>query len=98
KMRHRVKHRPSYADVEIDPRWATFDGFLANQPAGRPYEPGLCLCRFNDEGDYTPENCRWDDRGNNTREAWANGRVAAGIARRSQADDVIAVLTKALSK
>jgi hypothetical protein len=70
-MRSRVRNRASYAEVNIDPRWDTLQGFIENQHAGRPYEPGLCLCRSGDVGDYSPENCRWDTKSANVRERWA---------------------------
>lgn len=70
-MRQRVTDHdryPTYVNVQCDERWLTFDGFLANQPAGRPFEPGLCLSRVGDEGDYTPENARWLTRTENSQE------------------------------
>lgn len=59
---------PTYANVRCDPRWATFAGFLAHQPPGRPFTPGLCLSRFADQGDYSPENTRWLTRSENAKE------------------------------
>ena len=59
---------PTYEGVACDPRWATFEGFVANQPAGRPFEPGMQLTRPGDTGDYTPENCRWATKGENVAE------------------------------
>jgi hypothetical protein len=70
-MRQRVTNArvyPTYVNVGCDERWLTFQGFLDNQPAGRPFEPGLCLSRFGDEGDYSPENTRWLTRSENCRE------------------------------
>lgn len=81
--------RAKKAGIGVDPRWATFQGYLDNQPAGRPYEPGLCLCRTSDKGDYTPDNTRWDTRGNNSREH--------GNCNRS-GDLMIEVLTAALAR
>ena len=70
-MRQRVTNAdryPTYVGVQCDERWATFQGFLDNQPAGRTFELGLCLARFGDQGDYTPENARWLTRAENTAE------------------------------
>lgn len=36
------------------------------------YEPGLCFCRNNDKGDYTPWNARWDTNARNVQEASGN--------------------------
>ena len=91
-MRKRVMYYPSYKGVQIDPRWDTFQGFVDNPPAGRPYERGLCLCRTGDEGDYTPENCRWDTKANNVREQWNRGSRG----KLDEAEEVIAILTSAL--
>lgn len=79
---------PSYVGVNLDPRWETFEGFLANQPAGRPFSPGMVLARFNDEGNYSPENTRWATKGENARESierkmirLSDGRFARDVAR-----------------
>lgn len=58
---------PTYKGTRRDPRWDTFDGFLAHPPAGE-FEPGKVLGRYGDAGDYTPENCRWLTRSENSRE------------------------------
>jgi hypothetical protein len=48
---------PSYADVDVCPRWReSFENFLADM-GERP--EGTTLGRFGDVGDYTPENCKW---------------------------------------
>lgn len=62
-----VKH-PGYAGVAIDPRWATFPGFLAEPPAGE-WAPGRVVARTGDTGDYSPENTRWATKAENAREA-----------------------------
>ena len=82
--------KPRYTGVRRDPRWTTFEGFMENQPAGRPYVPGMALARFGDEGDYTPENTRWLTTSENAREAaerrmqkLPDGRFAADVARQN---------------
>lgn len=79
--------RSGYEGVKCDPRWATFEGFLAHPPAGQ-YEPGKVLARYGDTGDYTPENCRWATKAENSREAnepkmhrMPDGRFALDVAR-----------------
>ncbi len=71
----------------MDPRWKTFEGFLA-QPPGGEWFPGAALCRNGDVGDYSPENARWDTRSANSREAaerrmtvLPDGRLAFDIAK-----------------
>lgn len=62
------KTHPTYTDVKHCEEWSTFEGFLANQPPGRPYEKGLVLSRIGDKGDYAPSNCRWITKSANTME------------------------------
>lgn len=92
KMRERTRGdyhlvRGGYLGVGRDPRWDTFEGFLAHPPAGE-YEPGKVLARYGDKGDYTPENARWATKAENAREAieprmlrLPDGRFALDVAR-----------------
>lgn len=82
--------RSGYEGVRRDPRWDTFEGFLAHPPAGEPGR-GMMLARYGDTGDYTPENCRWATKAENSREAnetragymnlLPDGRYAVDVAR-----------------
>lgn len=67
-MKARCARHPLYRNVNVDPRWATFEGFLAFPPRGE-FKQGMNLARFGDVGDYSPENCRWLTRAANAREA-----------------------------
>lgn len=56
-MKYRVKHKPEYAGVSIDPNWvASFEAFVADM-GERPN--GTTLDRRDNAKGYCKENCRW---------------------------------------
>lgn len=86
------KKRPTYTGVNYSPLWETFEGFRDNQPEGDIFAPNLVLSRIGDQGDYTPENCRWITNRENTLEMHSlrenkhrltTGELAVSVARQN---------------
>lgn len=79
-MRERCRNPsvPSYPDyggrgISVDPRWDKFENFLADM-GERPF-PKAQLDRIDNNGNYTPMNCRWTTRSVQARNTRRNHMV-----------------------
>lgn len=62
--------------ISVDPRWDQFENFLADM-GERPF-PAAQLDRIDNNGNYTPANCRWATRTVQTRNTRRNLLVTLG--------------------
>lgn len=77
-----------YEGVSCDPRWEDPRGFASDM--AESWFPGAQISRIGDQGDYTPDNCRWltaeeNWRERNERERFRlpDGRFACDVADQS---------------
>ena len=60
--------------IKVCDRWTSFDHFYADMLPG--YFEGATIDRVNSAGDYTPENCQWLTRFENTSRAHKGKKVS----------------------
>jgi hypothetical protein len=83
-MVSRCRYRPGYADrgIRVCEEWKSGFPAFKRWALGHGYAPGLSIDRRNNDGPYSPRNCRWSTRteqGRNKRnnvlvEAWGERR------------------------
>lgn len=72
-MRRRCKCNNRYQNISVCKEWDSFENFYAWAMCNG-YRDDLTIDRINNEGDYTPDNCRWA-----TYETQANNRSSNRI-------------------
>lgn len=70
-MKRRLRTRPEYKNISLDPSWKSFENFLKDM-GERP--SGYSLERIDNKGPYCKSNCTWIPRGdqakNTRRQIW----------------------------
>lgn len=86
KQRCQNQNRPRYPryggrGISVCPEWENFEPFYEWAMA-TGYGPEMTIDRIDNDGDYTPDNCRWITAAENTKKRWADKKKALAAERR----------------
>lgn len=71
--------------IKVCPRWNDFENFYKDMSSS--YLPGLTLERCDNDGDYSPDNCKWIEREEQQSNTRSNVWVEIGSERMTIAQD-----------
>ena len=70
--------------IKVCDRWHKIENFIADMEEG--YRPGLQIDRIDNDGPYSPDNCRWVTRTENARNKRNNRKIATLVGNKTIAE------------